>query len=92
MESWGNQEEIYSYIKSKAKGHTNDINELKDHLGRLKQDATSKANILNDQFCSVFSNPSGVFTGNLDPSTKTPTMPHIIVNPKGVLNLINKSK
>ena len=65
-----NKKKIYSYIKSKAKGHTNNINELKDHLGRLKQDATSKANILNDQFCSVFSNPSGVFTGILDPTTK----------------------
>ena len=87
-----NKKKLWSYIKGKAQGIGNTISDLKNDQGRLIQDNKEKADILNNQFFSVFSEPTGTFQGTLNPKTKTPTMSKININNKGVLTLLNKLK
>ena len=70
----------------------NTISELKDKHNKLTQDPVSKANILNEQFYSVFSDNKSACQGQLNPNTKSPTMPEIVVNNTGVLNLLKNLK
>ena len=61
-------------------------------MGNLTQDSEAKANSLNDQFFSVFSDNKDNFKGQLNPKTKTPTMSNININANGVLNLLKNLK
>ena len=75
-----NKKKFWNFIKNKNRDISNTISELKNHLGNLTQDSESKANILNDQFFSVFSDNKDNFKGQLNPKTKTPTMSNIIIS------------
>ena len=85
-----NKKKFWNFIKSKNKDTSNTISELKDDKGNLIQESSAKANILNNQFFSVFSDNKDKSIGQLNPKTKASTMPNIIVDNKGVLNLLNK--
>ena len=52
-----NKKKFYNYIKTKSNGRNTQIVELKDTNGTYHQEPNSKANILNEQFSSIFSNP-----------------------------------
>ena len=85
-----NKKKFWNFIKNKNKDTSNTISELKDDKGNLIQESSAKANILNNQFFSVFSDNKDKSIGQLNPLTKASTMPNIIINNEGVLNLLNK--
>ena len=80
---------LFSYIKAKAKGSNNNITELKDRHGTYHQDPATKANILNKQFCSVFSDSaqtSHFTTRNIN--NDAPAMRNINIHTKGVYKIL----
>ena len=81
---------LWSYVKSKNTEHVG-IAELKDHNNKLTQEPKEKANILNKQFSSVFSDPSAVVDGKLI-ENKAETMEKIIISEKGVHALLQNLK
>ena len=67
------------------------VSPLKNKDGFLKSDSTSKANILNDQFVSVFTKEDTSSLPDKGPSPY-PSMPNIKVNWKGVHKLLKRLK
>ena len=61
------------------------IQALSEH-GRLTSDSKGKAEILNRQFESVFTDEAPL--GNLPPSRTWPSMPDLTIHPEGVLKLM----
>ena len=82
-----NKKRFFTYIKGKQNGTSNGVSELKDKLGKIYQDPKVKATILNDQFCSVFSDPSKE-PAKIYESKRIPTMRNIKVSIKGVEKLL----
>lgn len=83
----GNNKRLWSYIRGKNQEHAG-IAPLAGENGVVHSDPCRKASILNDQFSSVFSDPSGSFDGNLNDSAELPELPKIIVNERGVFKLM----
>lgn len=67
------------------------ISPLKNKDGFLKSDSTSKANILNKEFVSLFAKEDTSFLPDKSPSP-LPSMPDIEVNWKGVHKLLKGIK
>ena len=80
---------LFSYIKSKDSGKSN-IFELRDANGIIHQKPVKKAEILNNQFCSVFSDPKTPIN-EMNQKPSAPKMPEIKVNIKGVFKLSCKT-
>ena len=87
-ESTTNPKRFWSFINSKHKDNSGVV-PLKSSDGITYSDPERKANILNDQFTSVFN--SGETTDNIRPmgDNTYPSMPDITVTPKGVMKLLN---
>ena len=86
----GRSEEARSFVKNTGQEATG-VSPLKNKDGFLKSDSTSKANILNNQFVSVFTKED---TGSLPDKGPSPypSMPNIEVNWKGVHKLLKGIK
>ena len=82
-----NKKKFFMYIKGKQNGTSNGVSELKDNVGKVHQDPKVKATMLNDQFCSVFSDPSKE-PAKIHESKRIPTMNNIKVNIRGVEKLM----
>lgn len=82
-----NNKRLYAYIKHKNQGNHSGIEELEDRQGKIHQEPSAKAKILNDQFCSVFSDPSRPAT-QINKEKLPSTMEEIQVNAKGVNKLL----
>ena len=88
-----NSKKLFSYIKSKTNGNTNNIQELQDKNGKLHQNAKDKAELLNAQFCSVFSNPPNHPVQQMSGNAQNyEEMPEIIINRNGVHKLLSNLK
>lgn len=74
--------QFWSYIKSK-KQESFGVAPLKNKDGFIHSDSKSKAEILNDQFCSVFTEENMSCMPDKGPSPH-PTMDRIIIQTKGV--------
>ena len=85
----GNTKKFYSYIKSKQQDNIS-VAPLKKG-DKLVIDDKQKANILNDQYCSVFSNPCEESPPINSTETKT-ILKNIMINEKGALSLLNNLK
>lgn len=81
-----NNKQFWAYVKSKNKEQSG-IGPLIDKEGTLVLEATDKANVLNEQFSSVFSNPDGDFDGTLPISTVRDTLSHVLITEEGILKL-----
>ena len=81
-----NNKKLWAYIKSK----NNENSGISDlfHENKLIQDPTSKANLFNDHFCQIFSNP--LLNQHSEPSIKENqnSIPNITVKKAGVLKLL----
>ena len=82
---------LWSYIRSKNQENFG-ISDLRDDQNILIQDPLGKANLLNRQFSSVFSNPDPKITPTLSEHTKLPPMQKIKVVRAGVLKLLKNVK
>ena len=80
---------FWSFIKSKRKD-TCGVSPLRDN-GLLISDAKGKANILNNQYSSVFTDQDGSHLPPLGPSPYEPA-PDITVTPEGVEKLLARQK
>ena len=78
---------FFSFIKSK-KCENIGVSPLRDSKGKLHTDDKVKANLLNRQFISVFSNDDAITPTML--STRSPNMPEITVTINGVTKLLEK--
>lgn len=85
-----NTKKFWSYIKSKGQEFIG-VAPLKDKDGFLHSDNQSKANILNDQFKSVFTKEDHT---NLPDKGRSPfnTMEQINISERGVLKLLKTQK
>ena len=81
---------LWTYVKSKNQDNTG-IPDLKNDQERLIQDPQEKANLLNQQFSSVFSNPEPKINKKLPEDTKLPPMINITVTTHGVLKLLDNT-
>jgi hypothetical protein len=81
---------FWSFIKSRGQ-EASGVPPLKNKSGFLKSDTPSKAEILNDQFKSVFTDEDLTSMPNKGPSPFQP-MPDIIVEQKGVTKLLKNLK
>ena len=93
-QSTANRKRFWSYIKN-LKRDNNNLSPLKDN-GILVSDSKGQANILNNQYQSVFTDEDIVNMPTLPPST-TPTMEDIVCTPRGIQKLLvglnpNKAK
>ena len=79
---------LWSYIKSKRQ-ESNNIPDLTNDHGNLAQDPLGKANLLNEQFSSVFSNPSPAIDTTLSQQTRLPDIQEILVSSEGVHKLLS---
>ena len=86
----GNNKKFWSYIKS-ARQESTGVSPLKNEDGFLKSDSTSKANILNRQFESVFTKEDTSTMPDKGPSPY-PDMPKLEVHWKGVHKLLKGLK
>ena len=86
----GNSKKFWSYIKSTGQESAG-VSPLKNEDGFLKSDNQSKANILNNQFESVFTKEDTSSIPDKGPSPH-PEMPNIEVNWKGVHKLLKGLK
>ena len=86
----GNPKKFWSYIKSTGQESAG-VSPLKNEDGFLKSDNLSKANILNNQFESVFTKEDTSSLPDKGPSPH-PEMPDITVNWKGVHKLLKGLK
>ena len=82
-----NNKKLFRYIKNKGQDNIG-ISDLKDKQGKLIQDPVKKANLLNEQFGSVFSNQSPRVSHNFPKHNKLPDMNNITVTRAGVLKLL----
>ena len=82
-----NNKKLFRYIKNKGQDNIG-ISDLKDKQGKLIQDPVKKANLLNEQFGSVFSNQSPHVSHNFPKHNKLPDMNNITVTRAGVLKLL----
>ena len=82
---------LWSYVKSKNQEQTG-IPDLKDKDQNIITEAKEKANSLNNQFTSVFSNPAPEINHSVKESEKYPTMRQIKINKNGVLKLLTNVK
>ena len=85
-----NPKRFWSFIKSKGQ-ETNGVPPLKNKEGFLKSDSQNKANILNEQFQSVYTQEDTSSIPNKGPSPYQP-MRDITVNWKGVHKLLKGLK
>ncbi|MCS5551394.1 MAG: reverse transcriptase family protein, partial [Gammaproteobacteria bacterium] len=85
----GESKQFYSYIKSK-KQDTSGVAPLRDDKGFLHSDAKNKAEILNTQFKSVYTNEDHT---NIPDKRHSPytTMNPITVTENGVLKLLQRT-
>ena len=77
---------FWSFLKSKGQDSVG-VAPLKNKEGFLKSDSQSKANILNEQFCSVFTKEDGSTIPDKGPSNIN-TMNDITVTENGVFKLL----
>ena len=84
-----NSKGFWSFIKSRKKDHSGVDPLKKDDL--TFSDSVNKANIMDDQVCSVFTKEDISDLPDLGPSS-TLSVPPIKVNIKGVLKLLNDIK
>lgn len=83
-----NVKAFYSYAKRTSK--TKDpIGPLKDSNGNLQNDPLTMANILQDQYSKVFSDPNALKRDINDNPSETPTIEDIDFNEEDILNAIN---
>ena len=73
-----NSKQLWKYVKSQNK-ETTGVATLHDERGDRQHDARKKANIFNDQFCKVFSDPAGGLSGKLHDDELLPDMHNIFV-------------
>ena len=85
-----NPKEFWSFVKNTGQEATG-VSPLKNKDGFVKSDNTSKANVLNDQFVSVFMKEDTSSLPDKGPSPY-PSMPNIEVNWKGVHKLLKGLK
>ena len=85
-----NPKKFWAYVKSTGQ-EASGVSPLKNKDGFLKSDSTSKANILNEQFVSVFTKEDTSSLPDKGPSPY-PSMPNIEVNWKGVHKLLKGLK
>ena len=84
-----NPKRFWNFIKSRKKDSTGVAPLKKD--GLTFSDSLNKANIMGDQFCSVFTQEDTSELPDLGPS-RTPSVPPIKVNRKGVQKLLKDIK
>lgn len=82
-----NKKKLWTYIKNKGQQDCG-ISDLRNVNGILFQNAEDKANILNDQFCSVFSDPTNKINHTTQNENRLPDMKRIKVTRAGVLKLL----
>jgi hypothetical protein len=85
-----NINKLWSYIKSKGQEFIG-VAPLKNQQGFLKSDNQSKANILNEQFKSVFTNENHTNFPDKGPSS-FPSMTNINITEHGVYKLLTNQK
>ena len=85
-----NTNKLWSYIKSKGQEFIG-VAPLKNQQGFLKSDNQSKANILNEQFKSVFTNENHTNFPDKGPSP-FPSMTNINITEHGVYKLLKNQK
>ena len=78
---------LWSYIKSKRQEKCG-ISDLRNDQNDLIQDPLDKANLLNNQFSSVFSNPTPKIKPSFPKNSQLPEMEKIVVTNSGVLKLL----
>jgi len=83
----GNPKKLYSYIKSK-RNDSSGVSPLRKQ-GLTHSDPKLKAEILNDQFSSVFTRED-LSSMPPTPTTKAPTIQDININTEGVAKLLSK--
>ena len=88
-----NNKKLWSYVKDKNRDYTG-IAPLKDQHGTFQSDPKIKADLLNRQFCCVFSNPSNdenqVSVDDID--VDTPQLGDIHISESGVAKLLRNIK
>ena len=80
---------FWTFIKSNKKDSCS-VAPLRSE-GVLVSDSKGKANILNSQYCSVFTKDEPTVLPSKGPSA-APSLPNIIVTENGVLNMLRKLK
>ena len=81
---------FWSYIKNKDQEFS-EVAPLKNKAGFIQSDNLSKANILNDQFHSVFTKEDHTNYPDKGPSPY-PTMKNINISTDGLYKLLKKNK
>ena len=84
-----NNKRFWSYIKSK-KADNIGIAPLQSQSGVIRSDSKSKAEILNSQFCSVFSKDRNIPFPAI--KWKYPSMRQIIISQDGIQRLLDQLK
>ena len=79
---------LWSYIKSRKQQNIG-IPEIKDQNNIPTSDPVKKANLIRQQFDSVFSNPEPPIQANFKEEDKLPTINPIIVNSLGIKKLLS---
>ena len=82
------QKRFWNFIKSTRRDNSG-VAPLKEN-GRLYSDPLDKANILNRQYQSVFTNDKDCNTNPTPDGEPAPTMPHIENTTNGVMKLLMK--
>ena len=85
-----NPKKFYSYIKSKRQDSTS-VSALKNDNGVFVIDDSAKANILNQQYCSVFSVPDKN-NPKIETTEIKDKMPDITISSNGIESLLNRIK
>ena len=86
MEDKSNKK-LWSYIKSR-KSENVGISELKDKNNIPTNDPVQKANLIHEQFDSVFSNPLPKIKHSFDKEDRLPDIDNIRLNRQGLLKLL----
>ncbi|XP_038064967.1 uncharacterized protein LOC119735343 [Patiria miniata] len=84
-----NPKRFWSHISSK-RCDNNGVAPLRGPRGATYTGSKDKANILNDQFCSVFNKDEDPSTMPVLGPSPFPTMDHIQINANGVIKLLKK--
>ena len=87
MDDHSNCKKFWAYIKSKNK-EVNGVVPLINKNGTIAREAVEKANALNEQFSSVFSDADGTFSGKL-PKKIEDKMDHIQITEEGISKLLS---
>ena len=83
-----NPKRLWGYMKSKRKV-SEGVSPLLNSDGFLQSDSQQKANILNDQFQSVYTRKNTEGIPDMGPSTP-PDMNHITIHPPGIIKLLKE--